>query len=154
MYGALQDTYSASPLCLLMFQSWELCYCSPGFDFKICQRARKVTTALPWPQNAFHANGAGTNDLDRAVACMLRSCSSLIFPKTAISSAIPTTPLHPSKVWSRLVWKTSRATLRLKGMRLSLYILNVVRVIHSSRDHVSVSAFFLSYRKYFSIVQI
>ena len=57
-------------------------------------------------------------------------------------------------VMSRLVWKTSRATLRLKGMRLSLYILNVVRVIHSSRDHVSVSAFFLPYRKYFSFVQI
>ena len=62
---------------------------------------------------------------------MLRSCSSLIFPKSTISSAIPTTPLHPSNVWSILVWKTFWAILRLKGTRLNLYLPNVVSLIDS-----------------------
>ena len=63
---------------------------------------------------------------------MLRSCSSLIFPKSTISSAIPTTPLHPSNVWFILVWKTSWAILRLKGTRLNLYLPNVVSLIDAS----------------------
>ena len=66
-----------------------------------------------------------------SIVCMLRWCSTLILPKTTISSTIPMTPLHLSNLLSILVWKTSWAILRLKGMRLNLYLPNVVRLIDS-----------------------